>query len=83
MAQRSRSAWGSPDQGLGSELEGLKWPKRHVSVQCAVTMPLGTTMGCGPVRAARLSLRGAFRVGIVYSRGLLCYTVCCRTLSYV
>lgn len=55
------TAWGS--QGLEQEPLGLRWPKRCVSVPCAVIMPLGTITGCGPVRAARPSLRGAYRVG--------------------
>lgn len=57
----SRTVWGS--QVLEPGLGGLRWLKRHVSVPCAVTMPLGTTTGCGPVRAVRPSSRGASRVG--------------------
>ena len=53
------AVWGSSELEPGS----LRWPKRHVSVPCAVTMPLDTTMGCGPVRAARPSSRGASKVG--------------------
>lgn len=55
------AVWGSWE--LEPELEGLRWLKRRVSVLCAATMPPGTTMGCGPVRAARPSSREAFRVG--------------------
>lgn len=47
------------DLGLGD----LRWPKRPVSVPSAATTPLGTTTGCGPVRAARPSSRGASKVG--------------------
>ena len=50
-----------PEPGPGPG--ALRWPKRRGSVPCAATMPLGTTTGCGPVRAARPSLRGASRVG--------------------
>lgn len=57
----THTVWGS--QGLEPGPVGLIWPKRCVSVLCAVTMPLGTTMGCGPVKGARPSLRGASRVG--------------------
>lgn len=57
---RTHTVWGSQGPELGPV--DLRWPRRCVSVPCAVTMPLGTTMGCGPVRAARPSLRGASRV---------------------
>lgn len=57
----NHTVWGSV--GLQLRPLGLRWPKRCVSVLFAVTMPLGTTMECGPVRAARPSLRGASRVG--------------------
>lgn len=55
----SHALWGS--QGL--EPGALRWPKRRASVLYAVTMPLGTTTGCGPVKAAKPSSRGASRVG--------------------
>lgn len=49
-------------QWLERDLPALRWPRRCVSVLCAATMPLDTTMVCGLVRAARPSLRGASRV---------------------
>ena len=58
----THTVWGSQGLEPGPVLAST-WPKRCVSVPCAVTMPQGTTMGCGPVRAARPSLRGASRVG--------------------
>lgn len=58
---RSRTVWGSQVLALGPGC--LRWLKRHVSVPCAATMPPGTTTGCGRVRAARPSSRGASRVG--------------------
>lgn len=57
----NRTVWVSLEPELGPL--ALRWPKRCVSVPCAVTMPLATTTVCGPVRVARPSLRGASRVG--------------------
>lgn len=56
----THTLWGSQALQLGQG--ALRWPKRRVSVPCAVTMPPGTTMGCGPVRVAKPSSRGASRV---------------------
>lgn len=63
---RARTPWGNPGPGPGPGPgpADLRWPRRCVSVPCAVTTPLGTTTGCGPVRAARLFLRGASRVRV-------------------
>lgn len=65
----TRTVWGS----LGLQLESAvtRWPKRCVSVPCAVTMPLGTTTVCGPARAARRFLREASKVGNMYSSYIL------------
>lgn len=59
----SHTLWGSQEQ----EPWGLRWPKRRVSVPYAVIMPQGTTMGCGPVKAAKPSSSGASRVGRLLS----------------
>lgn len=55
----------SGSRGLEPGLGALRRAKTCASVPYAVTMPLGTTTGCGPVKAARPSSSAASRVGVL------------------